>query len=66
MALECWVIDATVGPLLEVFWRDSDGEFRFTAFGQNLAFELVESFVESARQSSRRNHLRRSGADRNV
>ena len=48
MALECWEVGATSGPLLEAFWRDSDRDFRFTAFEQNLPFGLVEVFVESA------------------
>jgi len=50
MALECDEVGSTIGPLLVAFWNDSTGNFTFSAFEQNLPFELIEEFVRQARK----------------
>jgi len=50
MALECSEVGSAAGPILEAFWNDSSGRFTFSAFQENLPFELVEEFVRAARQ----------------
>lgn len=36
--------------LLFAFWSDVDGSFTFSAYRENLPFELVETFLKEARK----------------
>ena len=48
MTLEVWEGEALI---LLAFRSDSGDSFTFTAFKENLPFQLVEAFVQSARKS---------------
>ena len=51
MALELWLVGAPAGPIAQVYYRDADGSMMFSAFEQNVPFELVETLVSSAREA---------------
>jgi hypothetical protein len=45
------VIDGKSTPALEVRYLEEDGSITFTAFKENLPFELIEHYGQSARKS---------------
>lgn len=50
MGLECWEVSPENRLVLEAFWRDTDGQFTFSAFEPDLPFELLEEFLLQARK----------------
>jgi len=50
-ALELSLVGAPSGQIAQVYYRDSDGLMTFSAFDQDLPFELIETLVSSAREA---------------
>ena len=51
MALELYEITNNDSfQILEAFWSDIDNRFTFSAFKENLPFEIVEKFIFEARK----------------
>jgi hypothetical protein len=51
MAFELWLVGAPAGPIAQVSYRDSDGVMTFSAFDQEVPFELIEKLVSNAREA---------------
>lgn len=43
--------DATYNEVLTIFYSDASGQMTFTAYEQDLSLDLVEWFIQKARQA---------------